>query len=239
MPLALVAVVGLPWRTHAQRPIDIPLSPIYNGWVENSDGTSTIYFGYINRTRAGIEVPIGGENMVGDAHDLGQPTFFLPGQHHKAFALVVPGTAREDVVWSVTTDGVVQRAVAKQVSIYAIGETEEEEQLAETPVVTLEVAEMSVRLSESLSLRVLVRDHGQRRGRRRTARVLFAKYRGPQGEVTFAPETVDMAPGAGVDEPLAVETTVTFPAAGVYTVSVIGSNGRRENAVYATVTVTE
>ena len=159
----------------AQRPIDIPLSPTFNGWTENPDGTSTMYFGYINRRAFPVEVALGNDNAVRPGSgDAGQPTYFLPGQHHKVFSIVVKGNKTpQNYIWTLAKDGVTQTAVAKLVSIYGIGGTEEEEQEAETPEISGAPAELSVKLPASLTLSANVTYAAERGG---AGRVVFSKY---------------------------------------------------------------
>src|SRR5216684_909581 len=47
------------------------VSPMFNGWARNFDGTFSLYFGYLNRnSREEIDVPIGPDNFF----DLGKAT---------------------------------------------------------------------------------------------------------------------------------------------------------------------
>ena len=64
------------------------VSPTFDGWVTNPDGSYSIYFGYLNRNSAeDIYIPIGPDNAVDGAAgpDRGQPTFFYPGQQWWAY----------------------------------------------------------------------------------------------------------------------------------------------------------
>ena len=54
--------------------------------------------------------------------------------------------------------------------------------------------------------------------------------------MTFNPPTVSVP--AGTHAAPKIETTVTFPAPGRYTLSIAGSNGRRTNAANVVVNVT-
>ena len=66
---------------HAQLPFTTQKSsgqsvtPAYEGWYRNADGTFTLSFGYFNRnTTEIIEVPIGAQNFVSPgAQNQGQP----------------------------------------------------------------------------------------------------------------------------------------------------------------------
>jgi hypothetical protein len=55
------------------------VSPTFDGWVRNPDGTFSLYFGYLNRNAAEeLHVPVGPDNGIDGATDRGQPTFFYP-----------------------------------------------------------------------------------------------------------------------------------------------------------------
>ena len=92
------------------------VSPAFEGWVENEDGTIDILFGYMNRNwLEELHVPVGPENrFLGGAEDLGQPTRFLPRRNRFVFKVRAPeGLAEDDeIVWELTTRGETQRAYA-------------------------------------------------------------------------------------------------------------------------------
>ena len=47
----------------------LTVTPAYEGWYENEDGTYSLSFGYYNRNEDEIiEIPVGSENMVGPAN---------------------------------------------------------------------------------------------------------------------------------------------------------------------------
>jgi hypothetical protein len=70
------------------------VTPVYEGWYANPDGTLTLYFGYYNRnTEEIVSVPAGPSNRIeglAGGTDLGQPTVFYPGRHWGVFGVVVP-----------------------------------------------------------------------------------------------------------------------------------------------------
>ena len=39
-----------------------PVTPVYDGWYQNPDGTCTLVFGYLNRINQKIEIPLGPDN---------------------------------------------------------------------------------------------------------------------------------------------------------------------------------
>jgi hypothetical protein len=85
------------------------VSPVFNGWERNPDGTFSMWFGYYNRnTEEALDVPIGPENKfdLGDG-DQGQPTHFYPGPRWWVFKVVVPRDWPTDkrLVWTLTNSG--------------------------------------------------------------------------------------------------------------------------------------
>jgi hypothetical protein len=101
-----------------QAPVPLPLEPVrdaglsvtpaFEGWYPNPDGTSTILLGYMNRNRVQVvDIPIGPNNRIEPGGpDYGQPTHFLPRRQWGLVAIVVPkdfGTKR--LTWTIVTNG--------------------------------------------------------------------------------------------------------------------------------------
>lgn len=84
------------------------VTPAFEGWYRNADGTFTLSFGYFNRNReAAVEIPVGSDNFMspGD-EDRGQPTRFEPWRHWGVFTVTVPADfGGERVVWTLKMDG--------------------------------------------------------------------------------------------------------------------------------------
>jgi len=103
---------------HAQQPpfpgIEYPrgqdVSPTFDGWERNPDGSFSLWFGYFNRnTEEEVDVPIGPENtfdLVGTG-DQGQPTHFYAGRRWWVFKVLVPKDwpREKRVVWTLTNRG--------------------------------------------------------------------------------------------------------------------------------------
>lgn len=91
-------VAGVPALAVAQLPL-APLArsgqsvtPVYEGWYRNADGSFSLSFGYYNRnTSEPVEIPIGADNFIspGDSSQ-GQPTRFEARRHWGVFAVRVP-----------------------------------------------------------------------------------------------------------------------------------------------------
>src|SRR5690348_16709175 len=73
-----------------QYPRGQDVSPTYDGWETNPDGTISMYFGYYNRnSEEEVDVPIGPDNRfdLGNG-DQGQPTHFYTGRKWWVFKVV-------------------------------------------------------------------------------------------------------------------------------------------------------
>jgi hypothetical protein len=86
------------------------VTPAFEGWYDNADGTHSFLIGYFSRnTEASVDVPIGPNNHFepGDA-DLGQPTHFLTGRRYGMFTFTVPKDfpKNQKLTWVLTVNGV-------------------------------------------------------------------------------------------------------------------------------------
>jgi hypothetical protein len=84
------------------------VTPVFEGWYRNSDGSFSLSFGYFNRNGAEVvDVPIGANNSISpsDANQ-GQPTHFHTRRHWGVFAVRVPADfGDKKVVWTLTFRG--------------------------------------------------------------------------------------------------------------------------------------
>ena len=84
------------------------VTPAFEGWYRNRDGSFSISFGYLNRNAEEVvSVPIGAGNRVEPGPpDQGQPTEFHPGRHWGVFAVKVPADfGSKEVTWTVAFRG--------------------------------------------------------------------------------------------------------------------------------------
>lgn len=116
--LVLLFTAGL-LGVHAQQPsfnfpgIQYPkgqdVSPTFDGWQKNPDGTISMWFGYYNRnTVEEIDIPVGADNALDlGSGDQGQPTHFYPGRRWWVFKVVVPKDWPLDkrLSWTLTNKG--------------------------------------------------------------------------------------------------------------------------------------
>jgi len=99
------------------------LEPAYEGWMQNADGSYTLYFGYQNTNWVQeFDIPIGPENSFSPGNaDLGQPTHFYPRRNPFLFTIQVPkdfGT--KEIVWTLTANGITRKAFGSIKSDYLI-----------------------------------------------------------------------------------------------------------------------
>ena len=84
------------------------MSPSYEGWYPNADGTFSLSFGYFNRNyEERLDIPVGPDNRIepGPANR-GQPTHFLPRRQTGVLAVVVPADFGDrQLTWILTANG--------------------------------------------------------------------------------------------------------------------------------------
>jgi hypothetical protein len=100
-----------------------PLEPAYEGWMQNKDGSYTLYFGYMNTNwQQEFDIPIGPENSFSPGNpDMGQPTHFYPRRNPFLFTIQVPKDfGAKEIVWTLTANGVTRKAFGSIKSDYLI-----------------------------------------------------------------------------------------------------------------------
>ena len=91
------------------------ISPAYEGWEQNPDGSFNFLFGYINRNwLEEPDVPVGVDNSFSPgSEDRGQPTHFLPRRNRFVFKVRVPEDwGDKELVWTLTSAGKTEKAYA-------------------------------------------------------------------------------------------------------------------------------
>jgi hypothetical protein len=85
------------------------VTPVFEGWYRNPDGTFSLSFGYFNRNaKEVLEIPVGPDNAIQPAGpDRGQPTRFEPRRHWGVFAVRVPADFGEKnkITWTLNVRG--------------------------------------------------------------------------------------------------------------------------------------
>src|SRR5436190_22824840 len=97
IPLTLILSTPVPAAAQSHEVLDKTkrhasgqaVAPVYDGWLDNDDGTVTLYFGYMNRNwEEAVDIPIGPANHMEPGTDRGQPAHFLPRRQLNVFTVV-------------------------------------------------------------------------------------------------------------------------------------------------------
>ncbi len=193
------------------------ISPTYDGWEQNADGTYSLYFGYFNRnTDEEIDVPVGPNNAFdGGVADRGQPTHFYPNRKWWVYA-------------------------ARDPSLMTNGTNETDLDHENRPPVITGSAAQTVNVSDTLSLSVTANDDGHPKpipdptGRlQQGVRVRWIVYRGV-GKVQFTPDIMNQRV---YGKPATLETKVRFAVPGMYRLRAIASDGQTFSTYDVDVTV--
>jgi hypothetical protein len=214
------------------------VSPAYEGWYRNPDGTFTMSFGYFNRNNSeAIEIPVGPDNFIspGDRNQ-GQPTRFHPRRHWGVFGVKVPADfGKKEVLWTLRFRGTSYAIPGMLHPNWQIDALEGEAGSGNTPPVVkfsetgaegrgplgVTAGPMTAAAGQPLAISVWASDDGKSAssvaGRGRGAvpvSLAWFKHQGP-GAVTFSPAT-----GRAASTGEKVTTQATFAAAGEYIVRV-------------------
>ncbi len=126
-PLWVLAGLLLLQPTHAQTRFTYSkgqsVSPAYEGWMPNPDGSFTLYFGYMNTNwLEELDVPIGPDNNIEPGGpDQGQPTHFYPRRNPFLFTIRLPKDfGNKELIWTLTTHGKTEKAYASLKTDYQI-----------------------------------------------------------------------------------------------------------------------
>ena len=161
------------------------ISPAYEGWWQNDDGSFTMFFGYMNSNwEEEFDLPIGPDNQFAPGGpDQGQPTHFYPRRNMFLFTIRVPKDfGDKELVWTVVTHGKTERAYASLKGDYLLNKqtiaTEVGANMSglgdellqnEFPALSVEGDERrNVKVGEPLTLVARVTDDGIPSGTRQT-----------------------------------------------------------------------
>jgi hypothetical protein len=83
------------------------VTPAYEGYFENPDGSLNLLFGYYNRNLDQVlDIPVGPDNRIEPGGpDRGQPTHFLIGRQWGLFTVTVPKGFNEKLTWTLNANG--------------------------------------------------------------------------------------------------------------------------------------
>jgi hypothetical protein len=104
-------------------PRDRNVALAYEGFTRQPDGSYLLWFGYFNRNwDREFDVAVGPDNNIEPAGpDRGQPTHFFPRRNQFVFSVPVPADFGDvEVVWTLTTNGVTERAYGTLRHQYAV-----------------------------------------------------------------------------------------------------------------------
>ena len=99
------------------------VSPAYEGWMPNEDGSFTMYFGYMNTNwLEEFDIPTGADNNIeAGGPDQGQPTHFYPRRNPFLFTIHLPKDfGNKELIWTLTTHGKTEHAYASLKTDYQI-----------------------------------------------------------------------------------------------------------------------
>jgi hypothetical protein len=220
------------------------VSPTFEGWEGNPDGTSTLYFGYYNRnSEEEIDVPLGPDNTfdLGNG-DQGQPTHFYPRRRWFVFKIVVPKDWPKDkrVVWTLTTKGKTNQAKGWLQSEWEVDQMLISRNAGADPFLRASNSNITpgnkapvvkggpaqtITLPAAATLTATATDDGipgtEVGGRRPPGvQIRWILYRGP-GKVQFDPDLSPVVFG----KPVTSETKVSFSRPGAYRLRAIATDG--------------
>jgi hypothetical protein len=209
------------------------VSPAFEGWEPNPDGTFTLWFGYMNRNyEEEPDVPLGPDNRFEPGGDLGQPTHFAIRRHKDVFGVVVPKDfGNKTLVWTLTVHGKTETAPGTLLPTAQIdrrrttrGGTSDNVSSNLPPAVTAQPESATATVGKSVAIKVSATDDGlpKRNGKSIGMNAQWTKYRGP-GTVTFEPDRSDLVEGA-------TSTAASFSQPGDYVLQVTVDDGSGENA---------
>jgi hypothetical protein len=158
------------------------VSPAFEGWERNDDGSFNMMFGYMNRNwEEELDVPIGPDNSFSPGNaDQGQPTRFLPRRNRFVFKVRVPKDwGNKELIWTLTTKGKTERAhatlredsmldnmvMASENGALGAGFSSPEIRANAAPDLTIDTGERRAQVGQPLTLVAIAKDDGVPRPR--------------------------------------------------------------------------
>jgi hypothetical protein len=241
------AVAAGAQRPQATLPLDPPrdrgtsITPAYEGWYPNPDGSFSMLIGYYNRNvKEALDIPAGPNNRIEPgAPDQGQPTHFEVGRQWGVFVVTVPkdfGT--KAVTWTIVSNGETQSVPFTLNKGYPISPFKELGMGNQPPILAFSQggakvtgpptgvsASLTGTVNRPVTISVWVEDPkapgeaeaaplGSGLAPGSVATVSFHQFRGP-GKVTFDKVRVPVQKQGDM-----ITSTATFAAAGEYLVRV-------------------
>jgi len=153
------------------------VSPAFEGWEKNDDGSFNMMFGYMNRNwEEEVDVPVGADNNISPGvPDQGQPTHFLPRRNRFVFKVRVPKDwGKKELVWTLTTRGKTERAFgtlredslvdnlvqASEQGALGAGISSPEIRANQPPAISMDGGDRRAQVSQPLTLIAIAKDDG-------------------------------------------------------------------------------
>jgi hypothetical protein len=212
------------------------VSPAFEGWYQNPDGSYMLLVGYFNRNlKETLDIPVGPNNSIEPVGpDQGQPTHFLPRRGWGVFTVKVPkdfGDKR--LTWTITANGQTNTVPIGLIKGYQVEPFLEAAQKNEPPKLRFDekagpfygppagiAATLSGTVGQPLTITGTATDCAENDPELTPAQmklppvsVFLSKYRGP-GSITFSDERPRL------DAAGKFSSQATFSAPGEYIVRV-------------------
>jgi hypothetical protein len=214
------------------QPRGLGVSPTFEGWYRNADGTYTLSFGFFNlNTEEILTIPVGENNSVSPGEvDQGQPTHFPPRRSYGVFTVRVPADFGGDdrVTWTLQAHGQRYAIPGGIIDSYETANLYAPAIDMYPPIVVMSEGgpetqgpagqwiEKATRVGEPLELRVRAWDQLEN-----PVTLRWYKYRGP-GDVTFEEDAIRIQ-GASAE----AVTTASFTEPGTYVLYARADHTRR------------
>ena len=242
------------------------ITPAYEGWFANPDGSFSMLLGYFNRnSKQAVDIPVGPNNKIEPGPvDQGQPTYFESGRQWGVLVVKVPKDfGKKTVTWTITLNGETQSIPFTLNNPYNIAPFKEIGMLNEPPKLSFTqggpkftgppmavAATLTGKVKTPVALNIWAEDPkgrgeeggGRGRGPASIATVSLHKYRGP-GTVTFDKMRLPVQ-----TQGAQVSATATFSDPGEYMLRVQANDESGEGGAgfqccwtntYVKVTITE
>src|SRR5216684_8744346 len=121
--LIVMAFAGMRAQTRYSYLSGQSMSPAFEGWWENDDGSFSLFFGYMNSNWSQeFDIPVGPENnLEPGGPDQGQPTHFYPRRNPFLFTVRIPKDfGSRELIWTLTSNGKTEHAYASLKTDYQI-----------------------------------------------------------------------------------------------------------------------
>jgi len=145
------------------------VSPVYEGFDKNPDGTYNLWFGYMNLNwEEQLDIPVGSNNGFEPGNvDRGQPTHFAERRHKDTFRVIVPADfGKQKLTWKLTARGT-ESIAATLNPVWQIdrrrttrGGTDDAIDSNTPPVANVQPAEQSVAAGAKATLAISATDDG-------------------------------------------------------------------------------